>query len=285
MNYPKLKRFSHHLQVSFSRLNIICRCLYKLYAPDALKQRRNINRCKISDSSILALLIWQASLGVESQRRFCEKLVNLSHSRFNRRARMLLPLIYLIRHGLNEEVDLSGDILIIDSFPVPVCQPIRNRRAKIFRGYADIGYKATKKIYYYGFKVHAIVSDDGYLLDYIVTKASVHDAKETVELITNAHPDNRYLLGDEGYLGKNLHQRLEQMGYTLWTPYRKNMKNAQKHNKHYLMALRRTIESDFSLLSSYNAENNRARSLAGFQERLEVAILAYNMAYCLERFN
>ena len=285
MNYPKLKRFSHHLQVSFSRLNIICRCLYKLYAPDALKQRRNINRCKISDSFILAMLIWQASLGVESQRRFCEKLVNLSHSRFNRRARMLLPLIYLIRHGLNEEVDLSGDILIIDSFPVPVCQPIRNRRAKIFRGYADIGYKATKKIYYYGFKVHAIVSDDGYLLDYIVTKASVHDAKETVELITNAHSDNRYLLGDEGYLGKNLHQRLEQMGYTLWTPYRKNMKNAQKHNKHYLMALRRTIESDFSLLSYYNAENNRARSLAGFQERLEVAILAYNMAYCLERFN
>ena len=129
------------------------------------------------------------------------------------------------------------------------------------------------------------VSDDGYLLDYIVTKASVHDAKETVELITNAHPDNRYLLGDEGYLGKNLHQRLEQMGYTLWTPYHKNMKNAQKHNKHYLMALRRTIESDFSLLSYYNAENNRARSLAGFQERLEVAILAYNMAYCLERFN
>lgn len=58
---------------------------------------------------------------------------------------MLLPLIYLIRHGLNEEVDLSGDILIIDSFPVPVCQPIRNCRAKIFRGYADIGYKATKK--------------------------------------------------------------------------------------------------------------------------------------------
>ena len=79
MNYPKLKRFSHHLQVSFSRLNIICRCLYKIYAPDALKQRRNINRCKISDSSILAMLIWQASLGVESQRRFCEKLVNLSY--------------------------------------------------------------------------------------------------------------------------------------------------------------------------------------------------------------
>ena len=150
---------------------------------------------------------------------------------------------------------------------------------------ADIGYKATKKVYYYGFKVHAIVSDDGYLLDYAVTKASVHDAKETTELMANAHPVNHYLLGDEGYLGKDLAFKLKQMGYKLWTPYRKNMQGAKEHNDHQLMAIKRTIESDFSLLSYYNAENNRARSLTGFQERLEVAVLAYNMAYCLERFN
>ncbi|PXZ25201.1 IS982 family transposase, partial [Lactobacillus helveticus] len=114
------------------------------------------------------------------------------------------------------------------------CQPVRNYRVKIFHDIADIGYKATKKVYYYGFKVHAIVSDDGYVL---------------------------------------------------WTPYRKNMQGAKKNNNHQLMAVRRTIESDFALLSYYNAENNRARSLAGFQELLEVAVLAYNMAYCLERFN
>ncbi|AZA20277.1 MAG: IS982 family transposase [Lactobacillus helveticus] len=234
MNCLKLKRFSHHLQVSFSRLNMICRSWYKLYAPNSLKHRRNTDQIKLSDSSILAMLIWQAELGIESQRRFCRFFVGLSHSRFNRRARQLLPLIYLIRHTLNQEVDLSGKILIIDSFPVPVCQPVRNYRVKIFHDIADIGYKATKKVYYYGFKVHAIVSDDGYVL---------------------------------------------------WTPYRKNMQGAKKHNNHQLMAVRRTIESDFALLSYYNAENNRARSLAGFQELLEVAVLAYNMAYCLERFN
>ena len=58
---------------------------------------------------------------------------------------MLLPLIYLIRHGLTEKVDLSGDILIIDSFPVPVCQPIRNRRAKIFRGLPILAIRQPKK--------------------------------------------------------------------------------------------------------------------------------------------
>ena len=52
-----------------------------------------------------------------------------------------------------------------------------------------------------------------------------------------------------------------------------------------MMAIRKSIESDFSLLSYYNAENNRARSPVGFQQRLEIAILAYNMACRLERFN
>ena len=113
----------------------------------------------------------------------------------------------------------------------------------------------------------------------------MHDAKETTELMANAHPANHYLLGDEGYLGKDLAFKLNQMGYKLWTPYRKNMRDAKEHNYHQPIAIRRTIESDFSSLSYYNAENNRARSLTGFQERLKVAVLAYNMAYCLERFN
>ena len=116
---------------------------------------------------------------------------------------------------MNQKVDLSGQFLIIDSFPVPVCQPVRNYRVRIFRGSANIGYKATKKIYYYSFKVHAIVSDDGYVLDYAVTRASVHDAKETVELMKNTHPANRYLLGNEGYLGQRLHDQLKQIGYEL----------------------------------------------------------------------
>jgi len=46
------------------------------------------------------------------------------------------------------------------------------------------------------------------------------------------------------------------------------MKDGKKHNNHQLLAIRRTIMSDFSLLSYYNAKNNRARYLAGFQQHL-----------------
>lgn len=31
-------------------------------------------------------------------------------------------------------------IVIIDSFPLLLCQPVRNHRVRIFKGVADIGY-------------------------------------------------------------------------------------------------------------------------------------------------
>jgi hypothetical protein len=61
---------------------VICRSLYKLYAPDGLKHRKNVDQTMLPDSSILAMLIWQTEIGIESQRRFCKFFVGLSHSRF-----------------------------------------------------------------------------------------------------------------------------------------------------------------------------------------------------------
>ncbi|MBU6034349.1 IS982 family transposase, partial [Lactobacillus helveticus] len=73
-------------QVGFKDLVKICRYWYRLSAPAEFSQRRNINQVKATDSLILALLIWQAKTGIESQRRFCECFGCLSHSRFNRRS-------------------------------------------------------------------------------------------------------------------------------------------------------------------------------------------------------
>lgn len=81
----------------------------------------------------------------------------------------------------------------------------------------------------------------------------------------NTHPANRYLLGDEGYLGKRLHDQLKQMDAI-----------SEKHGWRQ--------KAQWSSIDGYS-QNNRTRSLTGFQARLEIAILTYNLAYCLERFN
>ena len=116
-------------------------------------------------------------------------------------------------------------------------------------------YNSTKKFYYYGFKGHFAVAQGGYVLGYVITKASIHDAKEAKELILSARPEGHFILGDEGYMGKRLHDTLKIDGYILRTPYWKNMKDAKQHNKRELMAIRRTIESVSSVLKYYGIEN------------------------------
>lgn len=79
----------------------------------------------------------------------------------------------------------------------------------------------------YGFKVHVVMEIDGTILNYVVTKASVHNAKEAPELIM-------CLLADVGYVGKKLIHQFEQEGHFLWPSYRLSMKGAGQHNSRHL---------------------------------------------------
>ena len=70
---------------------------------------------------------------------------------------------------------LSDRVAIIDSFSLPLCQPVRNQRVASFKGLADIGYNVSKHLWFYGFKVHMLVSLSGHILNYVVTPATVHN--------------------------------------------------------------------------------------------------------------
>lgn len=62
------------------------------------------------------------------------------------------------------------------------------------------------------------------------------------------------------------------------------MKGAKQHNKREIMAIRRIIESVFSVLKYYGIENILARSVDGFQQTVEIIVLTYNISYILQRY-
>lgn len=82
-----------------------------------------------------------------------------------------------IRIGILKQHSNNPKYTIIDSLPLPLCQPLRNKRCKVLTDYADIGYNATKKQYYYGLKGSFEVGSDGYIWAYTLSKASKHDIK------------------------------------------------------------------------------------------------------------
>ncbi len=186
-------------------------------------------------------------------------------------------MIQLIRQALSEAIS-PDTIVIMDSFPLPLFQPIRNHRAKIFNDVADIGYNTTKNLWCYGFKVHMLVTLSGVILNYVVTPASVHDIKVVDELLEDCR--QAVVLADLGYLSQELKDRLEQKGYHIWTPLRQNMVGAEQHNHWQLLVMRRTIETRFSeLCTLFHIEHTLTRSIRGLQLRIEQIILAYHLRY------
>lgn len=208
-----------------------------------------------------------------NQRRFYCFLISLGfqnlpeRSRFSRICERMNQLFQLIRVGLIHTMMPKPSYTIVDSFPMPLCQGIRNRRAKLFKPNADIGYNATKKMWYYGFKGSFEVTNQGIAVAYTITAASKHDIKMVPTLIDQY--SYTHVLGDVGYLSKALHQQLAESGIDFWTPKRKNMKQP-KVDQQLLKCQRRYIETVFSKwIDWFDLEHNRARSLAGFQTRIE----------------
>ncbi len=218
MNHLQYAAKSHHLQWHIKQLSQICSQFYRTYCPDSLKHRRNIGLAKVSDESLLVLLLLQAELGITSHRHFyriCQLFFggNLpERSHFNRRTKQLIWLVQLIRQALSGAIS-PDTIVIMDSFPLPLCQPIRNHRAKIVNDVADIGYNATKNLCFYGFKVHMLVTLLGVILNYVVTPASVHDIKVVDELLEGCRQS--VVLADLGYLSQELKDKLEQKRLSL----------------------------------------------------------------------
>ncbi|MFS9599565.1 transposase, partial [Klebsiella variicola] len=75
----------------------------------------------------------------------------------------------VIRQALVFKEVEGMSVSIIDSFPLPLCQPIRNFISKVLGDDANVGYDATKGQYFYGCKFHALVSESGYVIDYTIT--------------------------------------------------------------------------------------------------------------------
>lgn len=165
------------------------------------------------------------------------------------------------------------DIVMMDSFPLPICLPARNYNVHIFRDTAIVAYNPSKKMWFYGFKVHMLVTLSGFIANYSVTPASVHDSRVVEELLENT--SFPVVLEDLGYLSQPLKQ-----GYCFWTPLRRNMVDVKKHNHWKLKAERRTIKTRFSVLCfEFDIESPLVRSLKGIELWLEQIIFAYNRGF------
>jgi Transposase DDE domain len=204
----------------------------------------------------------------------------LSRSRFNRRLHrlkhVLLTLFDLLGHTwkqLNTE-----SVYIIDSFPITACDNYRIPRARLYRHQAYRGYIAGKKRYFYGLKLHLMVTKDGQPVECFLTPGSFSDVR-ALKTFRFDVPNGSYVYADKAYNDYEIEDVLVEAADIRLSPIRKKKSTRAvppyiTYVQHYH---RKMIETVGSLIERMLPKTIHAVTAKGFELKVFLFVLAYSL--------
>ncbi|MFR8015549.1 MAG: IS982 family transposase [Clostridiaceae bacterium] len=146
-----------------------------------------------------------------------------SRSRFNRTRRALMQTTELLRQKMLSVFPVPvSSYCIIDSFPLAVCKLDVHDTAKHFAARVLITESALLKEKLTGYKVHVLVTLEGYITVLEITPASTDDREGLRDLVDNC--SNITILADKGYVGEKLMQEMQEQTICLFALKRSNSK-------------------------------------------------------------
>ena len=148
-----------------------------------------------------------------------------SYVAFNNRLNRLSEVFPVLVSHLLEDVDRHGidfNISLIDSMPIITCSG--KRAGKVAPQLTSKGYCSTKKLHYYGAKLHGIAFHRLGKLPmpeiFGISPASEHDLNAVRELLPQLK--GRYIFADKAYANKELNESLQKNAQTsILTPVKK----------------------------------------------------------------
>jgi hypothetical protein len=164
-------------------------------------------------------------------------------------------------------------ISFIDSTKITVCHNRRIHSHKVFIHWASRGKTTTG--WFYGFKLHFIVNDEGELLAFHFTPGNVDDREPPPNMVRGMFGK---LFGDKGYISKQLFELLYGQGIQLITKLRKNMKNKLMSLVDKILLRKRAIVETIidQLKNISQLEHTRHRSPVNFMVNAVCSLIAYS---------
>jgi hypothetical protein len=176
----------------------------------------------------------------------------------------------------------SKQELIVDSFPVPVCQTHKSFRCKLLRGKVFHGYTASKKAFFWGIKVHMIVDLNGVPIEFLFTPGSESDTKAFRRFHFN-FPEKSTIYGDKAYNDYVQEDLLKELcKIQVVAKRKKNSKRPHSPSTNFLLSLKRNrIETAFSSIVGLMPRCIRAATTKGFYLKVFFFILGHTMKFIL----
>lgn len=225
---------------------------------------------------------------IETTRAFLEEYgyikKMISKSRFNRRLHAIDPCLWQRLFALLAETfkrSRPDQTYVVDSLPVPVCDNIRIKRCRIYpreeHGEAFRGYVASKRRYFYGLRVHLLVSGAGEPVEFTLAAGSEADVKVFKEMNLDL-PAAATIHADKGYTDYHYEDLLEEVGVNLISQRKKNSKRSHSACTEFLAKpIRQYIETVFSELSRLFSGKIHAVTPRGFELKIVCFLLAFSI--------
>jgi hypothetical protein len=186
-----------------------------------------------SDSEMLTLMLAIDFFEFTSERRYHAFIAAnylalfpqlLDQSQYNRRARSLRYLLNELRKDWASELGVQWENhFLLDTTPVIVVGYRRDKSQSSFRGSADYGYCAARRLKYFGYKLVMLTTLDGTPYSFELVPAHT-DERDAADEILDTLPWGCHVWSDKGFIGEDWQTAWQAQGIFVWTAKRDNQK-------------------------------------------------------------
>ena len=264
-------------------LVIYCLCADVLQALGAAEDsQQQMSDAEVMTTALVAMLFFrgnfEAARALLSTSRYMPHM--LSRSRLNRRLHRLTDLFVMLFDliGYTWKQLNTESVYVIDSFPIQACDNYRIPRVKLYRNKEYRGCMASKKRYFYGLKVHLLVTKDGQPVECFLTPGSYSDVRMLKSFRFDV-PAGSHVYADKAYNDYAMEDVLLEASHIRLYPIRK--KNSTRPLPPYIAYVqhyyRKRIETVGSLIERMLPKTIHAVTAAGFELKVFLFVLAYSI--------
>jgi len=255
---------------------------------------RDDPQVRLSNAEVMTVPLVGAALfsgNIEKARSFLAEygyMPNMiSKSRFNRRLHSINPTLWstlfaLLAELFKERRHAQEQLYAVDSLPVAVCDNIRIKRCRLYppeeHGANTFrGYVASKRRYFYGLRVHLVVTDAGEPVEFSLAAGSESDIAVFKELELDLGKGS-IICADKAYTDYEYEDLLEEAGLHLKAQRKKNSKRPMPAWEEFLgKPIRQYIETVFSQVSALFSRKIHAVTPRGFELKIVCSLLAFSI--------
>ncbi len=272
-------------------ISIYCFC------DDFLRSRRHKDgpQAQLTTAEVMTIALVSVTLFSGNQDRCCGFFAEhgyikarVSKGQFNRRLYQVPEVLWRAMFDLLAEAHKQArqtQEYAVDSLPVAACDNIRISRSHLYPrrkwGEAFRGFIASKRRYFYGLRVHLVMTTSGLPVEVMLAPGAEADISAFRRLPMDL-PAGAHIFADTAYLDQHEEAMLAAADLHLVAPRRRNSKAPLPPWVDYIARHeRKRIETVFSQIVSALGRKVHAVTPRGFELKTFLTVLAYTLTATL----